>query len=149
MLCFSFIFVFGEEGKEDKTEKVNALLEQAKFEMAQASKFISQNTKPAGPCPCYYKGRSSHCTAFKYINPDVPEYSVHDLNRIGNSKALLRELIDAEILTVDKRFDLWRAEDLPADARKILEECYPKVKQLEKEILTLIDVSPADVAFLA
>jgi hypothetical protein len=103
--------------KEDKTEKVNNLLEQAKFEMSQASEFLSQNTKPAGPCPCYYRGRSSHCTAFKYINPHVSEYSVHDLNRIGNSKALLKELLDAEILTIEK----------------VPEDWIPKVKKLSEK----------------
>ena len=103
--------------KEDKTEKVNNLLEEAKLEMEQASEFLSQNTKPAGPCPCYYRGRNSHCTAFKYINPDVPDYSIHDLNRIGNSKALLKELVDAEILTVDR----------------VPEDWIPKVKKLSEK----------------
>ena len=45
---------------------------------------------------------SAHCTAFTYINPKVPKYSVHDLNRIGNSKKYLRELLDDGILTIDK-----------------------------------------------
>ncbi len=103
--------------KEDKTEKINNLLEQAKFEMSQASEYISQTKKPTDSCPCYYRGRSSHCTAFKYINPDVPDYSIHDLNRIGNSKALLKELIDAGILTVDK----------------VPEDWIPKVKKLSKK----------------
>jgi hypothetical protein len=103
--------------KEDKTEKVNNLLEQAKFEMAQASEYLSQTKKPTGSCPCYYRGRSSHCTAFKYINPHVPDYSIHDLNRIGNSKALLKELVDAGILTVDK----------------VPEDWIPKIKKLSKK----------------
>lgn len=103
--------------KEDKTEKVNNLLEQAKFEMSQASEYISQLKKPVDSCLCYYKGRSSHCTSFKYINPHVPDYSVHDLNRIGNSKALLKELIDAKILTVDK----------------VPEDWIPKVKKLSEK----------------
>jgi hypothetical protein len=103
--------------KEDKTEKVNNLLEQAKFEMSQASEYISQTKKPADSCPCYYRGRSSHCTAFKYINPDVPDYSVHDLNRIGNSKALLKELLDAKILTIEK----------------VPEDWIPKVKKLSEK----------------
>jgi putative nucleotidyltransferase with HDIG domain len=62
---------------------------------------------------------------------------------------LADKMVKYEILTVDKRFDLWRAEDLSTDARKILEDSYPKVKQLEGEILTIIDILPIDVAFLA
>jgi putative nucleotidyltransferase with HDIG domain len=61
---------------------------------------------------------------------------------------LADKMVKYEIITVDKRFDLWRAENLSQDAKKILEESYPKVKQLEREILTRIKVQPSDVAFL-
>jgi len=37
-------------------------------------------------CECLYRGRNAQCTTFAYSNPDVPEYSVHDINRIGVSK---------------------------------------------------------------
>ena len=75
--------------KENKTEAINKLMPVAQGEMEQAHAYLSSQKAPAGPCPCYYRGRSSHCTAFTYINPGVPKYSVHDLNRIGNSKAYL------------------------------------------------------------
>ena len=103
--------------KEDKTEKVNNLLEQAKFEMEQASEYLSQTQKHDGPCSCYYRGRSAHCTAFKFINSNVPDYSVHDLNRIGNSKALLKDLLDQGILTIEK----------------VPEDLIPKVKKLSEK----------------
>ena len=103
--------------KEDKTEKVNSLLEQVGSEMAQASEYLLQTKMPSSPCPCYYKGRSSHCTAFKYINSNVPDYSVHDLNRIGNSKALLKDLLDQGILTIEK----------------VPEDLIPKVKKLSEK----------------
>lgn len=87
---------------EDKTEAVEKLMAVALSEMEQAYNYLSAIKTPTAPCPCYYKGRSSHCTAFTYINPEVPAYSVHDLNRIGNSKAYLKELLDANILTIEK-----------------------------------------------
>ena len=87
---------------EDKTEAVEKLMPTALVEMEQAYTFLSNPKQPAGPCPCYYKGRSSHCTAFEYLNPEVPAYSVHDINRIGNSKKYLKELLDEGILTLDK-----------------------------------------------
>jgi putative nucleotidyltransferase with HDIG domain len=62
---------------------------------------------------------------------------------------LADKMVKYEIITVDKRFDLWRAENLPDEGRKVLEECYPKVKKLEQEILTIIDILPKDVAILA
>jgi len=74
----------------------------AYIEMDQAYSYLSNPNMPKGPCPCYYRGRSAHCTTFSYINPEVPKYSVHDLNRIGNSKAYLKELLDENILTIDR-----------------------------------------------
>jgi hypothetical protein len=81
---------------EDKTEAIEKLVEVALTEMEQVHSFVFQVKQPEGHCPCYFnKGRSSHCTTFAFLNPDVPKKnSVHDLNRIGNSKALLKELLD-------------------------------------------------------
>lgn len=45
-------------------------------------------------CLCIYEGRSNHCSTFAYSNPEVPEYSVHDFNRIGMSKKKLIDWID-------------------------------------------------------
>ena len=85
---------------EDKTEAIDRLKPTAVNEMEQAQEYLSSVKIPADPCPCYYKGRSSHCTAFSFINPSVPAYSVHDLNRIGNSKRYLKELLDEGILEI-------------------------------------------------
>ena len=93
---------------EDKTNTVDCLKELALGEMDRAYEYISATSQPAGPCPCYYKGRSAQCTAFSYINPTVPTYSVHDLNRIGNSKKYLMELLDAGIMEIG---------DVPEDER--------------------------------
>jgi hypothetical protein len=92
---------------EDKTEAIERLMPTAAIEMAQSQRCLL-GTIPPTPCPCYYKGRSSHCTAFSLINPQVPAYSVHDLNRIGNSKRYLKELLDEGILEVG---------DVPMDDR--------------------------------
>ncbi|MEK7578087.1 MAG: DUF2779 domain-containing protein [Patescibacteria group bacterium] len=93
---------------EDKTEAIERLKPTAAIEMERAQDYLSSIENPSGPCPCYYKGRSAHCTAFSYINPSVPAYSVHDLNRIGNSKRYLQELLDEGILEIG---------DVPIDDR--------------------------------
>ena len=93
---------------EDKTQEIKDLKGVAMYEMEEAFSYLSQNKMPEGHCSCYYKGRSSHCTTFNYINPDVPEYSVHDLNRIGNSKKYLSELIFEGVLHIS---------DVPIDDR--------------------------------
>jgi len=41
------------------------------------------------------------CTTFAYSNPEVPEYSVHDINRIGGSKKLFFDWIDRGIYRLE------------------------------------------------
>lgn len=87
----------------DKTEILNeAFLSNVLTEMQSAYEYLSQKTLAIQRCPCYYKGRSSHCTTFSLSNPDVPAYSVHDLNRIGNSKKYLAELLNEGIMKIDE-----------------------------------------------
>jgi len=87
----------------DKTEILSeAFLSVALVEMENVHVYLSSSAMPAAHCDCYYnKGRSSHCTTFSISNPGVPEYGVHDLNRIGNSKKLLKELLDDGILKME------------------------------------------------
>ena len=79
---------------DDVTFEINRLCEEIAIEMEEALAYLSAETEPKGPCCCVYKGRSGHCTTFKHSNPHIPEYSVHDISRIGLSKKKLRELID-------------------------------------------------------
>lgn len=52
------------------------------------------------------------------------------------------KMVKYEVITVDKRFALWRKEELPEVARIQLSRCYPLVKQLEYDIFTYIHVDP-------
>lgn len=61
---------------------------------------------------------------------------------------LADKMVKYEIITVDKRFDLWRAEELPEEGRALLEKAYPYVKQLETEILGMINVKAEDTSRL-
>lgn len=92
--------------KEDFTERVLEISEIVKTEMKIAYDFLSQETEPFGNCKCITRGRSSHCTTFSYSNPNVPDYSVHDISRIGMSKKKLAELVDSSIFLI---------EDVPED----------------------------------
>jgi len=86
----------------DVSNEVESVADSVNTEAAEALKYISQVSEPEGFCCCIYKGRSRHCSTFQYANPQVPEYSVHDIARIGNSAAKLRELIDNNIFHLDK-----------------------------------------------
>lgn len=52
-------------------------------------------------CECLYRGRNAQCATFAYSNPEVPEYSVHDINRIGGSKKLFYDWIDRGIYALE------------------------------------------------
>lgn len=86
----------------DVSSEVESIAESVASESGEALKYLSQDNEPNGYCCCIYKGRSRHCSTFQHANPDVPEYSVHDIARIGNSKAKLKELIDNNIFHLDK-----------------------------------------------
>ncbi len=62
---------------------------------------------------------------------------------------LADKMVKYEIVTIDKRFALWKAEGLPPEAQHMLDTCYPKVKKLEQEICMLIGVRPEDIAKFA
>lgn len=82
---------------EQVDEQVHEILDDIEREMDECLTYLSSENEPPGPCTCVYKGRSAHCTTFSYSNPHIPEYSVHDIARIGLSKNKLRELIDGNI----------------------------------------------------
>ncbi|MDO8603835.1 MAG: DUF2779 domain-containing protein [bacterium] len=86
---------------EDQTEIVLAGLALVEDQMKTASEYLSEKIEPKGGCECIYTGRSRHCTTFKYSNPEVPDYSVHDISRIGGSKKKLLELIESKIFKID------------------------------------------------
>ncbi|MCX6924540.1 MAG: DUF2779 domain-containing protein [Verrucomicrobia bacterium] len=90
---------------DDVTAAVQGLLPTTEEEMRIAQEYLASEEEPPGHCDCISKGRSRHCGTFRHSNPDVPEYSVHDIARIGSSKTKLAELAERGI---------FRLEDLPA-----------------------------------
>ncbi len=52
-------------------------------------------------CDCLYRGRNAQCTTFTYSHPEVPEYSVHDISRIGGNKKLFHDWIDRGIYALE------------------------------------------------
>ncbi|MEK7463079.1 MAG: DUF2779 domain-containing protein [Patescibacteria group bacterium] len=87
---------------EDVTEGVEKLVDEVSAEMDAALEYLSRETEPAGHCCCINKSRNNHCATFSYSNPDVPEYSIHDIARIGSSKKKLQQLIDANIFKFEE-----------------------------------------------
>ena len=92
----------------DVTEKV--LLEKniVQKDMFEMKEFLAGNISSG--CDCLHKGRSNQCDTFNISNPKVPDYSIHDLKSVGQSKATLSELVSNQIFEISS---------LPAD-HKIL-----------------------------
>lgn len=86
---------------EDRTEVVLNKLPQIEAQMEAAKEFLSREEEPKGNCDCIFKGRSQHCETFHISNPNIPEYSIHDLSRIGSNKETLKMLVEAEIFSID------------------------------------------------
>lgn len=124
---------------EDKTEIINDMQKTITDEMEKAYLYLSKNEMPKAPCPCYYRGRNSHCTTFDYINPDVPKYSVHDLNRIGNSKKYLKELLDEGIIKI---------EDVPLDDRLRPKESKDQTKITKPKKLNQVQVHKSQIPII-
>ncbi|MDI3496418.1 MAG: hypothetical protein PWQ35_439 [Patescibacteria group bacterium] len=83
----------------DISDEVRAAQVEVKNEMIAMKEYL--NGEEEKNCQCLYRGRSNHCTTFAYSNPEVPEYSVHDINRIGTNKKLLRDWIDKKIFNIE------------------------------------------------
>ncbi len=94
--------------KTDISAEVAALEPEILLQIAEAKKLMELTTEPSN-CECIYKSREHHCPTFAYCHPHVPEYSVHDICRIGSSPKKLEEMIDSswfEITDIPEEFQL-------------------------------------------
>ena len=83
---------------DDSSEQVNALAADLLEEMHAAREYLNQASEPNIGCDCHLSGRSRHCRTFSYSHPEIPDYSVHDIVRIGQSKKKLEYFMDERIL---------------------------------------------------
>jgi hypothetical protein len=69
--------------------------------MQAAKEYLNCVPEPGTGCECHYNGRSRHCRTFAYSHPEIPEYSVHDIVRIGSCKKKLQYFIDERFYAID------------------------------------------------
>ncbi len=89
----------------DISADVSELEEPVLIQIDSAKALLSKDEEPR-VCNCIYKSRKNFCPSFSYSHPEVPEYSVHDIVRIGSSKKRLAEMVDNDWLKI---------EDIPLD----------------------------------
>ena len=82
----------------DLTDEVLESQDGVKKQMLEIKEYLDMPEEKG--CECLYRGRNAHCTTFAYSNPDVSEYSVHDINRIGSSKKIFIDWIDRGIYDI-------------------------------------------------
>lgn len=85
---------------EDVSEAVGERISELEPKMEAAREYLKREVEPSGGCDCVYVTRRNHCTTFQYSNPDIPEYSVHDISRIHKTK--LENLVEQKIFTLDE-----------------------------------------------
>lgn len=131
---------------EDFTKRVMEKVDEVKEDMRMAYELLSSDKEPFGNCTCITRGRSSHCTTFSYSNPEVPEYSVHDISRIGSSKRKLADLIDSSILSIK---DV--PEDFPLSEKQYNQVIVAKTNKIiikKEEIKEFLDNIKFPISFL-
>lgn len=75
------------------TDKVEKILPDIRQQISDALELLKRTDEPKG-CSCRLKTKSGHCPTFHHLNPDIPEYSVFNISRIGGKNLAL--LIDGE-----------------------------------------------------
>lgn len=126
--------------KENISEQVDNRLDSTRAKMQMASKALFQKDENALECQCIYLGRSNHCSTFNYSYPDVPEYSIHDLSRIGTSKKKLVELVDSKIYDIAEVPDDMKLTDIQQNQKDVYVSQTPiiDVQSIKSELESLV-----------
>lgn len=125
---------------EDVTDKVLKKIPETWKKMLEARKDLLDGEEAGVTCQCHYLGRSAQCTTFKYSHPDVPDYSVHDLNRIGLSRKKLAQLVKGKVFDlkdIPKNFPL---SDIQRNQLRVYLEQKPMLNNpaLQAELAKLV-----------
>ena len=92
--------------RENFSERVALVIEAVRAEMKVAYDVLQQDARAAAAVLVHLQRAKQPLHDVCVHQPDVPDYSVHDLTRIGTSKKKLAALVDAGILSI---------EDVPDD----------------------------------
>jgi hypothetical protein len=95
----------------DSTDQVDARSAGLLGEMHAAREYLNQASEPNVGCDCHLSGRSRHCRTFAYSHPEIPEYSVHDIVRIGQSKKKIEYFMDERMVVLDEVPDEYELGD--------------------------------------
>ncbi len=90
----------------DSTEQVDQKKASTDAQMLEAKTYLSQTEEPKDGCKCHLLGRSRQCASFKRSHPEIPDYSVHDLYKIGMKPDKLINLVQSGIYRLNEIEDI-------------------------------------------
>lgn len=80
------------------SEEVEKAFDITESEVVEALTLLGEKDIDLRLCSCLYLTRGNHCSSFSVFNPNVPDYSVHDISRISTEK--IKSLIDLSVMSV-------------------------------------------------
>lgn len=95
--------------KANVSEDVNKAYGITESEIEEALGLLGENDIDLSSCPCIYLTRGNHCSSFSVFNPNVPDYSVHDILRIRPEK--IKTLIDSGVMSIGDISDSFQLTD--------------------------------------
>ncbi len=102
---------------ENLKEEVGEQKEEVRDEMNQALKLLAKDEIALDSCDCLYKSSGQHCDCFAKFNPQVPEYSVHNILMGKKLKALVDDGI-VDITKIPENFELTDIQQQKVDLQK-------------------------------
>ena len=82
----------------DVTETVVEEYKSIESETETALEFLKDKNVDLSSCSCLYSSRRNHCSSFSVLNPNIPDYSIHDIARISSKS--IRDLIDTLVINI-------------------------------------------------
>jgi len=83
------------------TDKVITRAATLQIEMQEALIALHSSEEPI-TCNCKYLARKKQCPAFAYLHPELMDYAVYDLTRIGSSPKRLLQLVNEGIYQINE-----------------------------------------------
>ena len=124
---------------EDLSETVDERMEEISNLMDSAKEYLNRETEPATGCDCHLRGRRKHCATFHYSHPEVPDYSVHDLSRIGSSKKKLQFFVENLIFSLDDIPNDFKLSEIQTNQLKVHRSQKPIInfEEIRKQLNSL------------
>ncbi len=125
--------LFLVESADEQIEKVKADVEAM---VTDAIDYIHGPDEPK-TCNCNLNPKSKHCPTFKYFHPEVPEYSIYNLQRVSAKK--VNSLVDMDIYEIPEvpdDFDLTEKQRNQVVAAKVGKALINR-DEIKKELASL------------